>query len=262
VRYSDTYFKFKTHVPFLVANSSTMVKCNIFFLCLICSHILCQAQPVFRNPGLPDSESFEIYELVDPTIGRVITKINVTTNGQNHSKFYAVDVNEGGLFANEIEIRYDDLTTISEKRTDLGTGKIIQSYKKTGDTVHFYNAEKGINKIFITSESNIYSPLAYYFSFRGFPFEVGKSVSFKSYMYQYGGVLTMNLSNTSKQTVTVKAGTFECYVLELSVGGWQSLFTSDKYYLYFTVADPHIFVKYEEKINGSWIADELMRYGK
>ena len=81
-------------------------------------------------------------------------------------------------------------------------------------------------------------------------------------MYMYGDVLTMRLKNTAIQTVTVKAGTFKCYELELSVGGWQSFFARDKYYLYFSVAPPHIFVKYMEKINGTWLADELVSYDK
>jgi hypothetical protein len=233
---------------------------SLFFLIFI--QIVSPAQPVLKNPGLPNSESFEIYELVDPKIGRVTAKVDVVLKERNHLKYYVIHINEGGFFSNEIEIRYSDLTTISEKRTDLKTNTVIQYFKKSNDTIKFYSAEKGINKTIVTSETNIYSPLAFYFSFRGFPFETGKSVSFKSYIYQYGGVLTMNLISKPKQTVTVKAGAFECYVLELSVGSWKSLFAPDKYYLYFSVASPHIFVRYEEKINGNWSADELIRYNK
>jgi hypothetical protein len=237
-----------------------MAKNVIALLCLISGHLLGLTQPVFKNPNLPDSESFEIYELLDPSIGRVLTEINVKLKEKDHLKFYCIKVNEGGLFTNEIEVNYDDLTTISEIRTDLKKGRVIQSYKKSGDTVYFFNDEKGINKTITTNETNIYSPLAYYFSFRGFPFDMAKSVSFKTYMYQYGGILTMNLAYISKQTISVKAGTFECYVLELSVGGWQSLFAPDKYHFFLAVASPHIFIKYDEKINGSLSSDELIRY--
>jgi len=79
-------------------------------------------------------------------------------------------------------------------------------------------------------------------------------------MFEYGDVLPMKLKNLSKQTITVKKGTFECYKLELSVSGWLSLFTSYKSYLYFSVADTHQFIKYEERDeNGVWNADELMK---
>lgn len=239
-----------------------LLKFSAFLFFITLDYALSLAQPIFKNPGIPASESFEIYELFDPIVGRVTTKVDVALHEQNGLKYYTARVNEGGLFLNEIKMNYNDLTTVWEKRTDLKTGKVVQSYRKTGDTIYFYNTDKGINKTFVTHETNIYSSLAYYISFRGFPFEVGKSVSFKSYIYQYGGVLNMNLVNMAKKTVTVKAGTFECYVLQLSVGGWQSLFATDKYYLYFTVASPHIFVMYQEKINGAWSADELMQYTK
>jgi len=238
------------------------MKCLFVLLSIFSVQFACWAQPVFRNPGLSDTESFEINELVDPIIGHVTTKVNITLNEKNHLKYYTIQANEGNYFLNEIEVRYSDLTTISEKRTDLKTHKVIQYFKKSGDTVQFYNSGKNISKIIITDETNIYSPLAYYFSFRGFPFETSKSVSFKTYMYEYGGVLTMNLVNSGKETVSVKAGTFECYVMELSVGGWQSMFAPDKYYLYFTVANPHTFVKYKEKIDDKWSTDELIWYNK
>jgi hypothetical protein len=239
-----------------------MIKCTILILCLILGNILIDAQPVFSNPGIPDSESFELYELVDPSIGRAITKFNVKLLDQNGKKYYSIQVNEGTFFRNEFEINYNDLTTISEKRTDLRTGKMIRLYSKTGNKVHFCNPEKGIDKNVVTDETNIYSPLAIFFSFRGFPFEVTKSVTFKSYIYEYGDVLTLNAKVISKQTLTVRAGTFECYKVEMSLGGWQSIFSSDKYYLFFTVDKPHIFVRYMEKIEGKWSSDELIKYNK
>jgi len=239
-----------------------MVKYTLLLLGLISSQILCLSQAAFRNPGLSSTESFELYELFDKTVGRIVTKFNIELKEKNHLKYYAIKVNEGNLFSNELEIKYTDLTTISEKRTDLKTGKLTHLYQKSGDTVHFINTNKGVNKTVVSGQTNIYSPLAYFFSFRGFPFQIGRSVSIKSYIYEYGDMLTMNVKNISKQTITVKAGTYECYVLELSVGGWQSVFAPDKYHLFFTVANPHIFVRYEEKIDGKWSADELIQYNK
>jgi hypothetical protein len=220
------------------------------------------AQPVFKNPGLPDSESYEINEHLDSKVGFIATKINIELKERDHSKYYVITVNEGNLFRNVIEVNYSDLTTISEKRTDLHTNTVIQYFIKDNDKIQFCNSEKNVKKNIQTSETNIYSPLAFFVSFRGFPFEIGKSVTFKSYMYEYGDVLTMKIINTAKETVTIKAGTFECYVLELSVGGWQSFFAPDKYYLYFATAYPHIFVQYKEKVDGIWYTDQLTNYTK
>jgi hypothetical protein len=220
------------------------------------------SQPVFKNPGLPQSESYEINEHFDNKVGYITTKINIDLVEKNNSKYYTIHVNEGNLFTNNIEVNYSDLTTISEKRTNLMTNQLEQYFIKTDNNVQFYSSEKKVKKNFQTNETNIYSPLAFFISCRGFPFEIGKSVTFKSYMYEYGDVLTMKLTNTAKETVKVKAGTYECYVLELAVGGWQSFFAPDKYYLYFNVASPHNFIQYKEKLDGIWYADELTKYSK
>ena len=72
----------------------------------------------------------------------------------------------------------------------------------------------------------------------------------------------MNLKQVAVKTVKVKAGIFNCNVLELSVGGWQSLFAPDKYYFYITVDPPYRFIKYENKVDGAWMSDELVSYSK
>ena len=220
------------------------------------------AQPVMKNPGLPESESFGIHEYLDEETGYINSNISISLKEKNNQKYYEVIVNEGGLFRNEITINYADLTTISEKRIDLESNKVVQYFIKTGDKVQFYNEEKNIDKVYHTNETNIYSPLAYFISFRGFPFKTGSHVSFKTYMYVYGGVLTMNLEQVGVKTVTVKSGTYKCNVLELSVGGWQSVFAPDKYYLYFIVNPPYHFVKYKYKVDGNWMSDELVSYSE
>ena len=86
-------------------------------------------------------------------------------NKRNH-----ILVSEGNIFSNDIEVNYDDLTTISEKRVDLKTNNVVEYYTKSNNLVHFFNSEKKINKNFQVTDNNIYSRYAYFFSFRGFPF--------------------------------------------------------------------------------------------
>jgi hypothetical protein len=89
---------------------------------------------------------------------------------------------------------------------------------------------------------------------------MGKTVYFKTFMYEYGDALTMKLSCVDLVKVKVKAGDFDCYKLELSVSGWQSIFVPDKFYLYFAKDAPHQFIKYEEKSDdGKWLASELVK---
>lgn len=218
-------------------------------------------QPVFKNPGIPESESFVITDFIDNTIGYVDTKIYISLKEKNNQKFYHIHVEEGNVFLNEIEVNYDDLTTISEKRINKKNNSVEEYYENYGNgKIHFFNKEKGIDKDFNNTDKNIYSRYAYFISFRGFPFETSKSVTFDTYMFEYGDALSMKVTVLSKQTVTVKAGTFECYKMELAVAGWLSLFAPFKSYLYFTVGGAHQFIKYEEKAdNGGWNTDELIR---
>lgn len=219
------------------------------------------SQPVFKNPGIPSHESFELNEFIDNTIGYVNTKIDISLKERNGQKYYSIHVDEGNVFTNEIEVNYDDLTTISEKRIDRRNNSVEEYYMNHGNgVIHFMNREKGIDKDYNNTDRNIYSRYAYFISFRGFPFETSKSVTFFTYMFEYGDALTMKATLVAKQLVTVKAGTFECYKLELSVGGWLSLFAPYKSYLYFTVDGTHQFIKYEEKSdNGGWDTDELTK---
>jgi hypothetical protein len=217
-------------------------------------------KPVFNNPGLADSESFEIFDYIDPKIGYVITKVDIALQEKSGKKFYHINVVEGNYFSTEIDIKYDDLTTISEKRTDLKTKTLIESYNIVdNNTIHFFCKEKGIDKNFSTSDKNIYSRYAFFYSFRGFPFTNKQSVTITTYMFEYGDALSMKVVNVSKEKVTVKAGKFDCYKLELSVTGWLSVFAPDKYYLYFSVEKPYRFIKYMEKWDDGFHSSELYK---
>jgi len=231
--------------------------------CVLLPPFLAAMPPVLKNPGIPAEESFEIADFIDKETGYLTAKVNIKLVERSGAKRYAVTVTEGDLFLNEIELNYDDLTTVSERRTDLKTGTVVESFVNKGNhTVHFFNKEKKIDKDFKAEDGNIYSRYAYLVSLRGFPFAERKAVSFKTYMFEYGDALTMNLLNCSKETVTVTAGTFECYKLELSVGGWQSVLAADKYYFYLTVAAPHRFIKYAEQEDGTWNTSQLQKLGK
>jgi hypothetical protein len=233
----------------------------ISFISLIAIRISSQA--VFKNPGLPNYEYFELNEYFDPVVKYVNTKISVSLKERDGLKYYYVYVNEGNKFSTEMEINYNDLTTISEKRVNLSNNEVEGSFTYNKNQVHFFDKAKNVNMNVKTDEQHFYSPFAYLISFSGFPFEKQKSVNIKSYIYEYGDVLTMKVSNLGKQKISVKAGNFECYKLELTVGGWQSLFTSQQSFLYFTVESPHYFVQYEEKDdNGKWNADQLIKLEK
>jgi hypothetical protein len=215
--------------------------------------------PVFRNPGLPDEFSLMLRDRIDPKTGWVTAHAEILKFSAGGNAYYKITSTEGDLFRTVITIKADDLTTVSEKRYDVKTGECIESFENNNGAVAFYNKEKDFNKKLKAGDHNVYSRYAYFISFMGFPFELKKEVSFTSYMFEYGDALTMKLRNTGKRVINVKAGQVECYRLELSVGGWQSIAASDRYYLYFSTEKPHYFMKYEQKEDdGKWYANELV----
>jgi hypothetical protein len=234
----------------------------LFFITIFISLIPgIRAESVLTNPGIPEAVSIELSDRIGQPAGYVIAKVDISVHLENSKKVFLIHVAEGDLFFNKIKLDYNDLTTISEYRYDSKTGQLLESFLNDGNgMIRFFNRDQGISKQFVNNDKNIYSRYAYFLSFEGFPFEVGRSVSFSSYVSEYGDALPMKLSCIAKETVTVKAGTFNCFKLELSVSGWQSLFSSDKYYLYYAVERPHRFIKYEEQDkNGEWYANELVR---
>ena len=242
-----------------IYNQINLLKYIICFIFYILFNSVNAQKPVLKNNGIPNTENYDIVDHFEIETNYVIANVEMITKERNGSKYYHIIVKEGNIFLNEVDINYEDLTTISEKRTDLRINSIVESYNYLGDNkVYFYNKEKKINKIFKVDDANIYSRHGIFFSFRGFPFSVGKCVYFKTFISEYGDALPMKLTCVGTQHVKVKAGDFECYKLELSVAGILSIFVHDKYYLYFAKDPPHLFVKYEEHNSKGTYADELI----
>jgi len=216
--------------------------------------------PVLKNPGIPSAKHYTITDRLDSGEW-VTTDIKISLVDEVGKKHYKVIINEGSYFLNDIDLNFDDLTSISERRTSIKDNSLVENYAYKGDnTVYYFYREKGIDKNFKVSDNNIYSRYAYFVSFQGFPFAVGKTVYFRTYMYEYGDAVNMKLSCIDTTKVDVKAGSFDCYKLELCVTGWLSAFAPRKFYLYFDKEAPHQFVKYEEKAeDGKWIANELIK---
>ena len=240
------------------------VKRPVFFITAVFLIAMAAAQgplgaQVFRNPGIPRSEYFEITDFISRETGYVTAKASITLKSRNGRQYYHVVVREGNLFLNDIEVNHDDLTTISEKRFDARTGALLEAFSIDGTRAYLYNRDKKIDKYFQAKDRNIYSRYAYFISFRGFPFPSGGPVEFRSYMFEYGDAMPFRLSRVSRTTITVPSGTYDCHRLELAVTGLLSIFVKGKFIFYFEAAPPYRFVRYEEMDDdGRWSVNELV----
>lgn len=88
------------------------------------------------------------------------------------------------------------------------------------------------------------------FLFRAYPFGSKKKVNFRLVMEGSGGsplnTFVMYLQEIKREEVTVPAGTFDCFKLEMGVGGMAGIFAAKyRYYFWYPVAEPRFLIKYE-----------------
>ena len=107
-----------------------IMKLPIFILLIYVPGCLVLSQPVFKNPGLPDHESYVLREYLNADVGYITSKINISLKEKDNMKYYSIVVDEGGLYRNEIDVRYSDLTTISEQRLDLKSNSVVQYFQE------------------------------------------------------------------------------------------------------------------------------------
>jgi len=141
-----------------------------------------------------------------------------------------------------------------------GRPLLIQDYGKNGKKtkeaeyidgkVHFTFPEK--EKTVNLSGENYYDLSTLALVFRTFPFGQGEKVDFQVVMDGARGsplgTFNMYVQETGREQVTVPAGVYDCYKLEMGVGGFAGVFARGyRYYFWYTAQEPHFLVRYEEK---------------
>ena len=106
----------------------------------------------------------------------------------------------------------------------------------------------------IDHELDGYNGLILPYCLRGFPFEKQKEVKFRLTPPFRPGIpfwawkmWKSYAKPLGTETITVPAGTFECYKLEVGASGGLIKRITSKYYFWFAVEPPHQFVKYQDK---------------
>ena len=118
-----------------------------------------------------------------------------------------------------------------------------------GDSwVLFDDLEQGTQKkVNLSGEYEYYDFHTLSFLFRAFPFGSKKRVTFRLVMEGIPfNAVVMYLQEIKREKVTVPAGTFDCFKLEMGVGGMAGVFAAKyRYYFWYPVTEPRFLVKYE-----------------
>ena len=129
-------------------------------------------------------------------------------------------------------------------------GEITQKAEYIDGKVHF--TFPGKKKTVNLSGKNYYDLHTLALVFRTFPFGQEEKVDFQVVMDgDRGGpvgTFSMFVQEITREQVTVPAGVYDCYKLEMGVGGVAGIFArSYRYYFWYTAEEPHFLVRYEEK---------------
>ena len=150
-----------------------------------------------------------------------------------------------------ITMRASDLTPIfmTEQWND-GTSQIRRVYKN--NTVHAVrkNLPHSYDEV-IEVRPGVHDPESFAFLLKGYPFEDQDTVAPISVLvaepnpfFTRPRVFDVVITHLGEETITVPAGTFDCYVLEMSLAGILGFIAPDNRF-WLLKADPHLLVRAE-----------------
>jgi hypothetical protein len=241
-----------TDVRDIMKNYLLLLSCILFITVLLETEVSCS---VLKDPGVPDGEQIVWRITKEKDDGILFGTITWHIKDRDGKPVYEIIEDGGERKQAKYIIDKSDLRLIWAHVIREGKdGRSEATIEVTGDRqclVHNHNNKSKDKKI--DHEPDGYNGMVLGFCLRGFPFESQTEVDlkltppfrpeiplwawkmWKSYVKLLG-----------EEKVTVPAGTFDCYKLEVAAsGGLIRRFTSE-YYFWFTKEPPHRFVKYQD----------------
>ena len=210
---------------------------------------------IFSDPNVPDGEQI-LWRVTKQGKEPVFSTITWNTENRDDRPVYRITTDSGERKQAEYIIDRADLRLMYariQRNNEKGKSDII--IKISGNDQYLtcdFNGERKEAKI--EHPLNGYNGILIAFSLRGFPYGRQDEVKLKitppikptlpSWVWKMWKSYVKLLG---VETITVPAGTFECY--KLAVGSSSSFikrFTSE-YYVWFAKKPPHHFVKYQDK---------------
>jgi hypothetical protein len=210
---------------------------------------------VFSDPGVPDGEQI-VWRWSrhdeEPTFSTVTWRVK----DRDGKPVYEITTDSGQRKQGKYIIGRSDLRLVwvhVVQSTEKGKSEI--TIEARGDhqyLIHDYQNERKEKET--DNYPDGYDGIALSFSLRGFPFgkqeevELRLTPPFRPGMPRWAWKMWKSYARLlGEEEVTVPAGTFDCYKLEVGAsGGLIRRFTSE-YYFWYTKEPPHYFVKYQDK---------------
>lgn len=183
----------------------------------------------------------------EPVISRSKTELETKAN----RKIYRI-VEENSTKGEKtiIEVSTEDWRPVTIKVLDRD-GLQITAVEYQNDTAIFNNPSRKLHKT-IKLKGDYYDISMLNYLFQAYPFGRKDRVQFNMVMDGRGGSpvgsVAMYVVETARETVSVPAGAYDCYKLEMGIAGMAGVFAAKyKYHFWYTVDTPHILVKFEDR---------------
>ena len=210
---------------------------------------------VFSDPCVPDGEQF-VWRWFSPDTGEIISTVTWHTKDRNGRPVYEIIADSGAIKQGKYVIDKSDLRLVwlnVVEETRKGMSDItIEARDNRQYLVHDYKNERKNKEI--DEHPDGYNGLTLSLSLRGYPFGQKKEVNIKlTPPFQPGiprwawRMWDSYAKLMGEETISVPAGTFDCYKLEIAASGGLIKRVTSKYYFWFERETPHRFVKYQDE---------------
>lgn len=236
----------------------SITKYILVFLYLLLMAILSSVDArgaVLSDPGVPDGEQI-VWRWTRPDDKPTLSIVTWRVKDVKDRCVYEISVDSGERKQGKYIIDKSDLRLI---RADVAENVKEGKYKVTIEVrdgnqyliQEFKNKRKEKNT---ECHSDGYDGIALPFSLRGFPFGKRNEVKlritppFKPGVPFWAWRMWESYAKfLGEEKVTVPAGSFDCYKLEVAASGGLIKRVTSKYYFWFKKEPPHHFVKYQDE---------------
>lgn len=211
---------------------------------------------VLSDPGVPNGEQIVWRVTRD---GRKTTPSIITwkTENRNGRPVYEVTTNAGERKQARYIIDRADMRLLEaevSRNNEKGKFKVTVTVENDCQYLTCIEGSKKPKRKKIDCSPDGYDGMILPFSLRGFPFEKQKKVKlkitppFKPGVSFWAWRMWKSYAHlVGIEKVTVPAGTFDCYKLEVGASGGLIKRVTSRYYFWFAKEPPYQFVKYQDK---------------
>ena len=240
-----------TNIRYAMKNYLLLLSCFLLITILPENEAFCS---VLKDPGIPDGEQI-VWRVIkkDGEVSLAIVTWHI--KDRDGKPVYEITEDAGERKQGKYIIDRSDLRLIWAhvvRETDEGKSEATLEVRGNRQYLVHNHDNKSKDKE-IDREPDGYNGMSLGFCLRGFPFDSQTEVRLKLTPPFRPGIpfwawkmWKSYVKLLGEEKVTVPAGTFDCYKLEVAAsGGLIRRFTSE-YYFWFTQELPHRFVKYQD----------------